>query len=426
MTDSRIAPLVAAAIAAQRSGDLAAARRSLEAVLAVDPNHSQALNSLGVAAIGRGDATEAVSLLTRAAASDPAAAPIWMNLAKAHRLGGDDAGERDALSRVLAIDARDLMALVRLAELHERRGEDARANEKWVAVLALASGIPDPAPPMRTMLDHARDFVERRSRLFSDAVGGRLDQAREGLDHADRRRFDAAIDHMLGRRAIYVNQCAGLFYPFLPAEEFFPRAMFPWFAALEAQTGAITVELERLLDAQHAGIKPYVAQAPGTPANVWSPLDNSMEWGAYYLWAYGVRQNAACAECPTTAAALEAVPASADLPGRAPSAFFSILRPGARIPPHTGVSNTRTIIHLPLIVPENCGFRVGGETREWRVGEAFGFDDTIEHEAWNGSDRPRAVLIFDVWNPYLTEVERALLRVFYIAADESGHNPEPV
>ena len=38
------------------------------------------------------------------------------------------------------------------------------------------------------------------------------------------------------------------------------------------------------------------------------------------------------------------------------------------------------------------------------------FDDTIEHEAWNRSDSPRAVLIFDIWNPFLSEAERDFVR----------------
>ena len=56
------------------------------------------------------------------------------------------------------------------------------------------------------------------------------------------------------------------------------------------------------------------------------------------------------------------------------------------------------------------GFRVGSETREWIPGKAWVFDDTIEHEALNGSDTPRAILIFDIWNPYLSEDERELVR----------------
>lgn len=125
----------------------------------------------------------------------------------------------------------------------------------------------------------------------------------------------------------------------------------------------------------------------------------------------------ACARAPRTAALVESLPLCR-IPGRAPAVFFSILKAGSNIPPHTGVTNVRSIVHLPLVVPENCGFRVGGETREWRVGEAFAFDDTIEHEAWNRSGQDRAVLIIDTWNPHLSEHERAMVGRFYEAADE--------
>jgi aspartyl/asparaginyl beta-hydroxylase (cupin superfamily) len=71
-----------------------------------------------------------------------------------------------------------------------------------------------------------------------------------------------------------------------------------------------------------------------------------------------------------------------------------------------GVNNARLVCHLPLIVPDGCWFRVGAETRFWRSGEAFLFDDTIEHEAMNPSDELRVVLIFDVWRPELEPIER--------------------
>jgi aspartyl/asparaginyl beta-hydroxylase (cupin superfamily) len=47
----------------------------------------------------------------------------------------------------------------------------------------------------------------------------------------------------------------------------------------------------------------------------------------------------------------------------------------------------------------------------WEIGKAWAFDDTIEHEAWNDSDQPRAILIVDAWNPLLTQVERAAVRL---------------
>jgi aspartate beta-hydroxylase len=34
------------------------------------------------------------------------------------------------------------------------------------------------------------------------------------------------------------------------------------------------------------------------------------------------------------------------------------------------------------------------------------FDDTFQHEAWNRSSRTRVVLIFDLWNPHLSQPER--------------------
>ncbi|HEY7871590.1 MAG TPA: aspartyl/asparaginyl beta-hydroxylase domain-containing protein, partial [Rudaea sp.] len=70
-----------------------------------------------------------------------------------------------------------------------------------------------------------------------------------------------------------------------------------------------------------------------------------------------------------------------------------------------GVTNTRLVTHLPLIIPDNCAISVGGEEKVWREGEAFSFDDTFEHEAWNRSDRLRVVMLLDVWNPYLTAAE---------------------
>ena len=115
----------------------------------------------------------------------------------------------------------------------------------------------------------------------------------------------------------------------------------------------------------------------------------------------------------------------ADVAGHAPTAFFSILKPKTRIPPHTGVSNTRLVVHLPLFVPPGCGFRVGSETREWRPGSAWVFDDTIEHEAWNDSDQPRAILIFDIWNPYLSAAERAIVREATCAVGEFHRGASP-
>jgi len=117
-----------------------------------------------------------------------------------------------------------------------------------------------------------------------------------------------------------------------------------------------------------------------------------------------------------------------DQPGRTPAAMFSLLKPKTRIPPHNGVTNVRLVTHLALIIPEDCGFRVGNETRQWVPGRAWVFDDTIEHEAWNNSDKLRVVLIFDIWHPHLTPPERAMITaltagVNAFSGDAAGFEP---
>lgn len=386
-------------------------------------DNPQQLNAAGVQALGAGDFARAADLFRRAIAADPKAPALWLNLAKAHREAGDAEGERTALDGALAIDARHLMALIRKAELHERLGEKPAAAVAWSGAIAVAPPADQLPPALAETLANGARFVADQSNAFAAALEAPLAAARAAAGGIELRRFDAGVDAMLGRRRIYANECAGFHFPFLPADEFFPRRHFPWIEALEAETDAIRAELQSLLDTGDAGFAPYVSMPPGVPANKWTPLDNSLDWSAYYFWKYGEPVERALKRCPRTAAALAAVP-RADIPGRAPTAFFSLLRPRSHIPPHTGVTNLRAIVHLPLIVPPGCSYRVGGEWREWKVGEAWVFDDTIEHEARNDSDELRAVLILDVWNPHISEAERELVRRFYTAADASGHNPE--
>jgi len=393
---------------AHRSGDAARSGAAYREILAIAPDHPVALNALGMAALGRDDQA-AAEFFAREANADPAAAPLWMNLASAHRGLGDATAERTALERALALDQRNLMANVRLAELHDRTGDAAQAAFRWGGVATIVQSIADRSPPLDQLLARASERIAFHARALSDDVDAAMQPLRAGVSPAQRRRFDACVDAMLGRRTIYAPAPHGMHFPFLPADEFFARDHFAWLADFEAATPVIRAELDALLAEPSAGFSPYVTMPLGTPANLWSPFDRSDQWSARYLWRYGVRDDAVCARCPQTAAILDALPL-ADIPGRAPTAFFSVLKPGTHLPPHTGVSNIRSVVHLPLIVPDKCGFRVGGETREWRVGEAFVFDDTIEHEAWNDSDTIRAVLIVDVWNPHLTADETAMLR----------------
>ena len=407
--------LLAAAASARRQGAAADEARLLDEALAKAPGDPRVLNACAMAALAARDFAKARDLFAAATEADPKAGALWMNLATAHRGLQDDSGEQAALGEALALDQRNFMAQLRLAELHERRGEDKDAALHWAPVVQMVSGMADRPPVVADALARGQAFLARHAEDLQRKLDSSFADRLAALGPAARR-FQACVDHSLRGRPIYPNQCSGVHFPFLPADEFFDRGHFPWLADIEARTPAIRAEAERLLASGAAGIRPYVRQDAGTPQNKWSALDNSLDWGACFLWEYGVRNDPVCDLCPETAAALAAVPQNI-VPGKAPTAFFSILKAGAHIPAHTGVTNTRAIVHLPLIVPDGCEFRVGGETRQWREGEAFVFDDTINHEAWNRSGRDRVVLIFDVWNPHLSEDERALLADFFTLVD---------
>ena len=151
------------------------------------------------------------------------------------------------------------------------------------------------------------------------------------------------------------------------------------------------------------------------PLRQWQALNNSREWSAVHLFQNGRRIEANARHCPRTIAAIANLP-QPRVEGASPNAMFSLLAPRTRIPAHSGVANTRLVCHLALIVPTGCGFRVGDSVREWRVGEAFVFDDTIEYEAWNDSDQLRVVLILDLWPPALSASDRAAVAAIIPAA----------
>ena len=417
MTRQEILAAMTEGGAAQRDGRMADAAAIYARVLRTQPAHPAVLNSAGVVALALGQVDAAVAHHRAATEADPNAPVLWVNLAKAKRAARDDAGERAALDQAIALEPGLFTALVRKAELHERRGEFGDALPSWQRALAVAPEGTS-SPDLDAMLAHGRAFVDAHLTRFAGAMDDGLEAARVTVA-GDRRRFDACVDATVGRRRIYVNHCAGTHFPFLPADEFFDRAHFPWLAQLEAATPVIRAELRALLDTGAPGFAPYVQQPSGTPRNKWSALDASDDWSAYFLWQFGKAVADAHARCPETARVLAGLP-MIELPGRSPSAFFSLLRPRTTIPPHTGVTNVRAIVHLPLIVPAGCTFRVGGETRAWREGEAFAFDDTIEHEAINPTNDLRAVLILDTWNPHIAPHERELLTRYFEVADRVG------
>ena len=373
------------------------------------PRHPLVLNELARRLLGAGDADNAQAVARQALAEDSDNAEAWLTLAASLRSLNRLDEEMVAVKRVLALDPRNLRALLQKASLFELRGDARAAAAAYRNALQFVPPGIVPPEPMRQTLEHAARAVAANARALEGVIETRLASLRQRYDAAQARRFDRCLEILLQKQPIYRQRPTLLYFPELAGVEFPDRAQFPWLASIEAASAEIRAELLGILAASPLDLEPYVNFAGGGARDQWRQLNKSRRWSVYYLWREGVAITDHLARCPRTAAALEAWP-RCDIPGRGPNAMFSILDAHTHIPAHSGVMNTRLFVHLPLIVPPNCRFRVGGVTREWHPGEAFVFDDTFEHDAWNDSDEPRAVMIFDIWNPALSAIERDLVR----------------
>jgi aspartate beta-hydroxylase len=392
------------------AGRMAESDRLLANAAQQMPHHPAILNELGVRMMARGGAEQAQRLFSRAVVANPNQPAIWANLASSFKALGRRAEEIEAIEKALALEPRHLSALLQKADYLDAGGDVRSAAQIYQAALdSLPAGAATP-PHLAAALQAARAKVDADHVDLGNALEQRLAQIREQNGGMRQPRVARCLDMLLGRRRAFHSQPTWMFFPELPAIEFFDRSMFPWLAAVEAESAAIRSDLMRVLVADRDGLQPYIDYPDGLPIDQFAELNRSRKWSAYFLWNQSQPNPAHIARCPATARILQETVPRCHVGGRAPTAFFSILDPNTRIPPHTGVTNTRLTVHLPLIVPPACGFRVGATTREWVADEAWVFDDTIEHEAWNLSDTPRAILIFDIWNPFLTAVERDMIQ----------------
>lgn len=401
--ESSIAALMAeAAELAQRGqNDMAASR--WQQVLQLRPDHAPALNYLGAYALAHGDAAGASAHLTRAVESDPGLAIAHANLSRLHSRNGDAAQALAAITAAINADPAAWGAHFEKARLLESMGMKREAGASWGTGLQY---MPDPAkrsPQLQPVVQQALAAVADNQQQLAEFLDERLHGLRSGRGHRELERINHSLDIVTGRRSFVTARPLMLPVPRLPAIPFFHREDFDWAPQVEAAFPAILEELHGLLESNQ-GFEPYIQTAAGEPKGQFEALDRKLDWGAYFLWKNGERIDAQADRCPRTEAAVALAP-QISVPKRAPVIFFSALKPGTYIPPHNGATNARLTVHLPLIIPPDCGLRVGEETHAWEPGKLVLFDDTIRHEAWNNSGQLRVVLIFDVWHPMLTPLE---------------------
>ncbi|MDP9421500.1 MAG: aspartyl/asparaginyl beta-hydroxylase domain-containing protein [Pseudomonadota bacterium] len=376
-------------------------------------------------ALGRGDSRVARELLQPLTGPTPLVPALFL-LAQAYRIDNDQEAELAAIDRLLALLPGHLGGLLMKGAALSRAGDDDGALAPYQRALAVAEqarrGGHNLPPMLASEVGRAAQWVERHIADRATRIDHALDKG--GFGPGKR---SAAIDEALailrGEAPIQLQQPTSFYFPGLPQRPFYERDEFGWAAELEARTPAIQAELEELLRSQGEQFEPYVAadadRSGGTAPN--AHLAGDASWSAYHLLRGGEPVAGHAERFPQTLAALELAPLPR-VAGRAPMALFSQLKAGAHIRQHHGLFNFRLICHLPLVVPPDCTLRVGNRQRQWREGELLIFDDSMEHEAWNRSDRQRIILLFEIWRPEISEADREALTLLLEAANISAED----
>lgn len=390
------------------------AERFFRHLLEVVPHDVEAVRFLANRHYARGELVPARELLNAALAQEPEQAELLQLLGAVQLGNGDFAEAASTLRHGLKLAPQAFVARLQMGMALEQLGRVDEATMAWYTAIRSAQNqgrwLTDEttAPALREVVKYAMGYVNReRRRLFS----GVLEPLRQRYGASELSRVEQCLAIYLGEQPANIpdsrQQPKFLYFPGVPSQPYYSRARFPWLDALEEAAGEVRGELDALLH-QGQDMEPFLGSPTGeaTKDLLESSGGHQAAWDAYFFYRHGERYDDHCATCPVTMGVLDKLPL-VRIRDHAPETLFSVLKPGTHILPHRGVTNTRLVTHLPLIIPDNCALNVSGHEHVWRPGHCVTFDDTFLHEAWNRSGETRVVLIFDSWNPDLTEAERA-------------------
>jgi len=407
----------ARARSAAESGRAGEALQHFRALLEAVPDDAEALNYVAVLELSAGRVAEAGHLLHRALLAHPDDVPTLKNKGLLLlRTGQLDEAEQ-VFRGLVRSDSDFFVARLYLGVILERRGDARGATIEYFSAVSRAQSLgywssPATTPPgIRSAVAHAMAAArDGRGRLLAAVLAPLKERFGAGsLSRVER----CLASHLGERRATPPDSRQKpqfLYFPDLPSEPLLSRELFPWYPTLEAATDVIREELLAVLG-DRPQLEPFLGEPP--PGMKSSYLDGNGEsdaprWDAFFFYRHGRTFEENVAKCPSMVDAFEQT-TLVRIRQHAPEALFSVLGPGSHILPHYGVTNTRVVTHLPVIVPPDCRLRVADHVHAWKPGRCFTFDDTFEHEAWNKGTATRVILLFDVWNPHLTEVEQIAL-----------------
>lgn len=373
------AAMMAARFATARR-DFGRASGLLQTAFDGHPGETELAIQLSLALAARGDLRAALVPLEQTVARAPEAHQAWLILSLLQDRLGDGPGA--------------------LKAAHQAVTRAQRAGE-WV----------DEATTPRELLGPVVQAIERVRRGRRELFYGSFAQLRALHGGEALKRMDRALAGYLKevdttppdsrQRPLFFH------FPDLPSPPFHDSALQPWSSRLVDAFPEIRAEALAVLHEDGQTLPDFIqTRTAESRAQYLAGASARPTWQAYFFYRHGQRYDDNHARCPVTSSVLESLDLCR-IADQAPEICFSVLNAQTHIKPHYGVTNTRLVMHLPLVVPDGCALHlIDAGIHEWVEGELVMFDDTFQHEAWNRSDSTRVILLMDCWNPHLSPVER--------------------
>lgn len=116
-------------------------------------------------------------------------------------------------------------------------------------------------------------------------------------------------------------------------------------------------------------------------------------WKGFPLMSSGYKFKKNWELCPATTRIVK------DIKGLYAAGFY-VLEPHTELPAHKNFPMAIYRMHMGLITPKNCAFKVGAETQSWQKKKWMIFCPEVEHEGYNRANTRRVIFLIDVWkNP---------------------------
>ncbi|MCG8440788.1 MAG: hypothetical protein MI723_03175, partial [Caulobacterales bacterium] len=147
-------------------------------------------------------------------------ANVWLGLAYAHAGLREETAKLQALDRALQIDPHNARALILKGDHYAKAGDVRAASTFYMAALRAAPPAESTPADLASELARARSACARYASDYEGHLRARL-AAQGPVSETMTGRFERALDIMLGRKQVYLQEPSTFYFPELPQIQFY-------------------------------------------------------------------------------------------------------------------------------------------------------------------------------------------------------------